>query len=48
MWAENLFENVVNSDMIGMVDSDMSENLVDSGWNWVDKTEHDIDVKMVA
>ena len=26
----------------------MSENLVDSGGNWVDETEQDIDVKMVA
>ena len=49
MWAGSLFENVVDSDMIGIVvDSSMSENLVDSGGNWVVVTEQDIDVKMVA
>ena len=49
MWAGSLFENVMDSDMIGIVvDSGMSGNLVDSGGNWVDETEQDIDVKMVA
>ena len=40
MWAESLLENVVDSDMIG--------NLMDSGGNWVDETEQDIGVGMVA
>ena len=49
MWAGSLFGNVVDSGMIGIVvDSGMSGNLVDSGGNWVDVTEQDIDVKMVA
>ena len=49
MWAGSLFENVVDSDMIGnVVDSGMIGNLVDFGENWVDETEQDIDVKMVS
>ena len=40
MLAGSLLENVVDSDMIG--------NLVDFGGNWVDETEQDIDVRMVA
>ena len=39
MWAGSLLENVVDSDMI--------ENLVDSGGNWVDETEQDISVEMM-
>ena len=49
MEAGNWLGIVVDSNKVGIVvDFDMSENLEDSGWNWVGETEQGIDVEMVA